>query len=80
MLIIETAFSFKIHDLPKELIINEKKYRFVIMTSYQRSRNHFISLFELNNIVHYVDSLDNQNTPISQDTNYSQLMASSSVY
>lgn len=85
ILVIEAVSHFKIHDIPKELIINKKKYRFLMMTIHQSARIHFISLFELNNRIHFVDdkpSIDDNilDTPISQEANYSQLRASTCIY
>ena len=87
ILIIETAlhFSINIQDIPKQLIINNKKYCFLMMTTYLENRAHFVSLFEINNHIHFEDDkpgyiLHNDLTPLSQITDYSKLQPSNCVY
>ena len=51
-----------------------------MMTIHQSARIHFISLFELNNRIHFVDDKPTKDKTISQEDNYSQLEASTCVY
>lgn len=55
------------------------------MSSFLENRAHFVSLFEINDIIHFVDdkpsySLENQITPISPITDYLRLQPSNCVY
>lgn len=56
-----------------------------MMTSFLENRAHFVSLFEINYIIHFVDdkpsyTLENQITPLSPITDYSKLQPSNCVY
>lgn len=87
IIIIEASLGFKtnIYDLPKELLINNKKYCLLMMTSYIDERSHFVSLFLINNVIYYVDdkpyyTLDKHIIPIPEITDFSQLQPSNCVY
>ena len=57
IIIIETAsvLNAMIYDLPKELVINNRKYCLLMITAYIEERNHFVSLFLLNSLIHFVN-------------------------
>ena len=43
--------------MPKEILINEKRFKLICSTVYKSSIRHFVGLFLINNIFYVVDDL-----------------------
>ena len=51
------TYNIVFNELPKELLINNKRFRLLCGTGYLHHRNHYIGIIELNNNLYVIDGL-----------------------